>query len=208
MSTESGGASSPVEGGVDYKTLFLGSCTLVVIFGGGFYGIWSRGAEQAAEAIRIARDQLRALDANLDFSAAQIRALNGLMAGLKIGYQEPVPSGLAGGGLEGVAAYAAGGYAKPGWALVGEQGPEIVRFERPAQVLTATQTRQALSGDDGKAVRALEDIKAELRAIVTTQSGANPQIIERLASIEGRLNAMEREQKVVNGNPQRRRAPA
>lgn len=169
-------------------------------------------AQQAAEAIRIARDQLAKLDSGLDFSAAQIRALNGLMSGLNIGYQEPVPqkpvTSLAGGsGLEGVAAYASGGYAKPGWALVGEQGPEIVRFERPAQVLNATQTRQALTGDDSKTYQALEAIKAELRAIVTTQSGANPQIIERLASIEGRLSAMEREQKVVNSGP-RRRAPA
>lgn len=52
MSTESSGASSSVAGGVDYKTLFLGSCTLIVILGGGFYGVWSRGAEQAAETNR------------------------------------------------------------------------------------------------------------------------------------------------------------
>jgi hypothetical protein len=39
---------------------------------------------------------------------------------------------------------------------------------------------------------------------VTTQSGANPQIIGRLASIEGRLNAMEREQKTANSQGGRR----
>jgi hypothetical protein len=75
MSTESGGASSPVEGGVDYKTLFLGSCTLVAILGGGFYGVWSRGAEQAAEANRatnaeqwdrIAKLEAGAIDARFE----------------------------------------------------------------------------------------------------------------------------------------------
>ncbi len=134
--------------------------------------------------------------------------LNGLMAGLNINYQEPVPTTLAGGsGLEGVAGFAGGGYAQAGMALVGEKGPELVRFERPAQVLTAEQTRKALTGDDGKTYQALEAIKGELRAIVTTQSGANPQIIGRLASIEGRLNAMEREQKLANSQGGRR-APA
>ncbi len=165
-------------------------------------------AQQAADAIQIARDQLARLDSGLTFSAAQIRALNGLMAGLNINYQEPVPTTLAGGsGLEGVAGFAGGGYAQAGMALVGEKGPELVRFERPAQVLTAEQTRKALTGDDGKTYQALEAIKGELRAIVTTQSGANPQIIGRLASIEGRLNAMEREQKLANSQGGRR-APA
>lgn len=43
------GEGPPVGVGVDYKTLFLGSCALIVMFGGGFIGLWNRGAEQAAE---------------------------------------------------------------------------------------------------------------------------------------------------------------
>jgi hypothetical protein len=75
MSTESSGASSSVAGGVDYKTLFLGSCTLIVILGGGFYGVWSRGAEQAAETNRttnaeqwdrIAKLEAGAIDARFE----------------------------------------------------------------------------------------------------------------------------------------------
>lgn len=42
--------------------------------------------------------------------------------------------------------YATGGLASPGWAIVGEQGPELVNFSSPARVYTATQTRSMLSG--------------------------------------------------------------
>lgn len=35
--------------GVDYKTLFMGACTIVVLLVGSLYGLWSRGNEQAAE---------------------------------------------------------------------------------------------------------------------------------------------------------------
>ena len=42
-------------------------------------------------------------------------------------------------------AYAKGGYAKRGWALVGEQGPELVNFTHPGRVYTAEQTAEALS---------------------------------------------------------------
>lgn len=40
---------------------------------------------------------------------------------------------------------AAGGPAAPGWALVGEEGPELVRFGRAGHVYTAGQTRAMLS---------------------------------------------------------------
>lgn len=42
-------------------------------------------------------------------------------------------------------AFAQGGFAAPGWALVGEQGPELVNFTDPARVYTASQTASALS---------------------------------------------------------------
>jgi hypothetical protein len=40
---------------------------------------------------------------------------------------------------------AKGGMAAPGWAIVGERGPEIVNFNRPARVYTASETRAAMS---------------------------------------------------------------
>lgn len=41
--------------------------------------------------------------------------------------------------------FAEGGYHKGGWALVGEEGPELVNFDRPGRVYTATETAQALA---------------------------------------------------------------
>ncbi|WP_282213525.1 tape measure protein [Methylococcus capsulatus] len=42
--------------------------------------------------------------------------------------------------------YAAGGVARPGWALVGELGPELVNFDRPGRVYTAQDTAQMMAG--------------------------------------------------------------
>ncbi len=42
-------------------------------------------------------------------------------------------------------AFARGGYAAPGWALVGEEGPELVNFTDPGRVYTATETAKALA---------------------------------------------------------------
>jgi hypothetical protein len=115
-------------------------------------------------------------------SAAIVGALNEIL--IKQGIN-PVP----------VPTYAKGGLAGKGLALVGENGPEIVNFESPASVLTANQTKSVL-GDDGKTFQALEDIKKELKAIVTTQSNANPQLIDKLAGIEDRIDKMERLQRM------------
>jgi len=49
--------------------------------------------------------------------------------------------------------FAKGGYAAPGWAIVGEEGPELVNFTRPGRVYTASETAAMLSigGSDGAA---------------------------------------------------------
>ncbi|MGI9143226.1 MAG: tape measure protein, partial [Fluviibacter sp.] len=81
-------------------------------------------ADQAQKAIDIANDQLKALgDAN-GLNRDQITSLYSIIT--KLG--APIPQ------------FANGGYAQAGMALVGEKGPEIVRFERPAQVMTADET--------------------------------------------------------------------
>ncbi|HLS01127.1 MAG TPA: M23 family metallopeptidase, partial [Beutenbergiaceae bacterium] len=45
-----------------------------------------------------------------------------------------------------IPAFAKGGLAKKGWALVGEEGPELVNFSAPGRVYTAEETRKALAG--------------------------------------------------------------
>lgn len=43
--------------------------------------------------------------------------------------------------------FAQGGYTGRGWALVGEEGPELLDLKTPGRVYTADQTRAALSGN-------------------------------------------------------------
>ena len=146
----------------------------------------AKAAEDMRKAAQMAQDQLSAIGLVAGFNSQQVFALNAIAQRMDPSFNMPAP----------VQAYAQGGYAQAGMALVGEQGPELVRFERPAQVLTASQTREALNGDSPKTFAALEAIKNELKAIVTTQSSANPQLIDRLAAIEDRLNKMERNQRL------------
>jgi hypothetical protein len=97
--------------------------------------------------------------------------------------------------LAAIPAYARGGYASTGLALVGEQGPEIVNFERPGQVYNAAQTREALSGSP-KTFEALEAIKVEIAALVRGQSAANPEIINELRELRSRMDSIERTQRI------------
>jgi hypothetical protein len=53
--------------------------------------------------------------------------------------------------------FAAGGYHRGGWAMVGEQGPELVNMP-PARVFNATDTRTMLGGGTDPAV--LEELRA------------------------------------------------
>lgn len=45
--------------------------------------------------------------------------------------------------------FAKGGRAGKGWAMVGEEGPELVNFSQPGRVYTADETRDALTGAPG-----------------------------------------------------------
>lgn len=147
-----------------------------------------KAQEQAEAALKMAHDQLAALQAGTRLNQAQLEALNSILMGNGLS-AIPIPQ------------YAKGGYAKPGLALVGEQGPEIVRFTRPAQVITADETRDALrGGNDGKIVQAIAELKAEMRAVVVTQSNANPQIIAELSEMKNRLAKMERTQRFTVGS--------
>ncbi|MBB4265195.1 hypothetical protein [Roseospira visakhapatnamensis] len=74
-------------------------------------------------------------------------------------------------------AFAAGGLAPPGWALVGEEGPELVDFHAPARVYTAEQTRAALGG-----VVDLSGLTAELRALRQENAVLQRQVLRLLAA--------------------------
>ncbi len=66
-----------------------------------------------------------------------------------------------------VPAFAAGGLHSGGWAMVGENGPELVNMPS-ARVYNAQDTRAMLGGQDNAAlVAAIEKLQAELAAIKT-----------------------------------------
>lgn len=73
-----------------------------------------------------------------------------------------------------VRGFAVGGYASPGFAMVGERGPELVDFATPGRVYTADQTRAAMRGDDGllAEVQALREMVKQLCTVTAQGSMA------------------------------------
>ncbi len=68
--------------------------------------------------------------------------------------------------------FAAGGNYPGGLAMVGENGPELINFDRPGMVYTAAQSSNLLSGDQVTGeIRALrDDTRAQARALVQIQA--------------------------------------
>ena len=83
-------------------------------------------------------------------------------------------------GARGVAVpqFAGGGLAD-GWAIVGEQGPELVNFSAPARVYTASQTSAALGGGSGD----LSALRAEVAALRTENGAENRAAVALLSRI-------------------------
>ena len=78
--------------------------------------------------------------------------------------------------LSNVPAYAEGGTYRGGLALVGEQGPELINFNKPGMVYNANQTASILSGDSSladkveKLANAVEMLRYEARATAVNTS--------------------------------------
>lgn len=73
--------------------------------------------------------------------------------------------------------FATGGYYPGGLAMVGEQGAELINFNRPGQVYTAGQTAEILGG--GSLAGEIQGLREELRA----QARSNVQIQARTAKV-------------------------
>jgi hypothetical protein len=73
--------------------------------------------------------------------------------------------------------FATGGYYPGGLAMVGEQGRELINFNRPGQVYTAGQTAEILGG--GSLAGEIQGLREELRA----QARSNVQIQIRTAKV-------------------------
>jgi phage-related minor tail protein len=85
-------------------------------------------------------------------------------------------------GGDGFSAFANGGSYKGGMALVGEQGPELINFDKPGQVYTASQSASMMGNDSGlvealaKLNTEVEMLRIETRAIVTNTSKINKSV--------------------------------
>ena len=103
-----------------------------------------KSAQDAAGAqVSAADKQLEALQGQLDVQNAALKQLQGQSATLEeiekqIAELKPLLG--AAGDKAGVKAFARGGLAMPGWAVVGEEGPELVNFSQPGRVYTAADT--------------------------------------------------------------------
>lgn len=77
MSTEGHGDRTPVGEGPDYKILFLGACSLVVVLGGGAFRVWDTAAERANNYSEQALHRLeQRIDANEQRGAANEERLS------------------------------------------------------------------------------------------------------------------------------------
>ncbi|CDH43860.1 tape measure protein [Candidatus Contendibacter odensensis] len=83
--------------------------------------------------------------------------------------------------------HAAGGLAQPGWAMVGEEGPELVNFSQPGRVYSAGDTAQMLGSKESQGA-----VVVELKALIRLQAESNRQLISTLDQVETRLAGMER----------------
>lgn len=78
-----------------------------------------------------------------------------------------------------------GGWAAPGWAVVGERGPELVNFSDPARVYTAAQTSQALR--HGGADPASPALAEELRRLIDKLADKDDRANRQLMAMFGQL---------------------
>jgi hypothetical protein len=91
-------------------------------------------------------------------------------------------SGILGITTPSVNAFAKGGNYPGGMALVGEQGPELINFDKPGQVYTASQSANMMSNDSNlidafdKLSTQFEMLRIETRAIVTNTSKINKSV--------------------------------
>lgn len=128
-----------------------------------------KSAQDAAGAqVSAADKQLEALQGQLDVQNAALTELQGQSATLEeiekqIAELRPLLD--AAGDKAGVKAFARGGLAMPGWAVVGEEGPELVDFSQPGRVYTAADTAALFRSATPRAADTDSGSREEIKAL-------------------------------------------
>ena len=137
-----------------------------------------KSAQDAAGAqVSAADKELEALQGQLDVQNAALAELQGQSATLEeiekqIADLKPLLD--AAGQKAGVKAFARGGLAMPGWAVVGEEGPELVNFSQPGRVYTAADTAalfrsatpRGTSGESGGSREEVYELRRDMNILL------------------------------------------
>lgn len=137
-----------------------------------------KSAQDAAGAqVSAADKELEALQGQLDVQNAALAELQGQSATLEeiekqIAELKPLLG--AAGDKAGVKAFARGGLAMPGWAVVGEEGPELVNFSQPGRVYTAADTAalfrsatpRGTSGESGGSREEVYELRRDMNILL------------------------------------------
>ena len=128
-----------------------------------------KSAQDAAGAqVSAADKELEALQGQLDVQNAALAELQGQSATLEeiekqIAELRPLLDEA--GDKAGVKAFARGGLAMPGWAVVGEEGPELVNFSQPGRVYTAADTAALFRSATPRAADTDSGSREEVKAL-------------------------------------------
>ena len=137
-----------------------------------------KSAQDAAGAqVSAADKQLEALQGQLDIQNAALAELQGQSATLEeiekqIAELRPLLDAAA--NKAGIKAFARGGLAMPGWAVVGEEGPELVNFSQPGRVYTAADTAalfrsatpRGTSGESGGSREEVYELRRDMNILL------------------------------------------
>ena len=94
--------------------------------------------------------------------------------------------------------FANGGFVKPGWAMVGERGPELVNFATQARVYTADQTSRMISGSGDNEVY-LQQVIAELQALIRQNGASSQAMIAELQQVKAELEDLRSRTRLRDG---------
>ncbi|MEN6304240.1 MAG: hypothetical protein ABFD96_16020, partial [Armatimonadia bacterium] len=91
----------------------------------------------------------------------------------------------------GVPAFAKGGMHAGGWALVGEQGPELAYFSAPARIYDANTSASMMGGADAELVQEVRALREEVRGLRAQQAQETAVIVNsNLAAQEQAANVV------------------